>query len=349
MLDAGMKDAPMPQADYDVSLANDPAITRHFRDLHKEVLRERTGIPPIAPTVLLAPHVYKEDAALVAANIKNADVYVPELYGWEAQDIDTFQRVSAGQMTPQEAEPTTIMPFGQGIHGAIYNSHVPVMIVDAPVEEQHRFMYKDTDSETFFQPTWEETVTAVEENMRRFVWRENYMLNHLEPQLQQTMKDNPTLIETAKQRPLRVLFSIGTDHVSFARRLAAQQQSLNQPGPQIVQADPGLYEQSSFAQALAQFEKDGTVPEELAAHVILEKTAARLQTRPPEEMQKILKLLTPAEIKGMFERAVKLSHGNTGMTRAFMENELFGGEDEAGKQTIGLIDKKLAELQAKTS
>lgn len=59
--------------------------------------------PEIKLKFFFSPHLRKEDFALLREEIRNCDVYVPEMACYESETVDTFQKISSGRLGPEEA------------------------------------------------------------------------------------------------------------------------------------------------------------------------------------------------------------------------------------------------------
>lgn len=74
-------------------------FTQFAQRVQEKFARKETGpYPPIAVDFMFAPHSTAEHAAGLEVRILEADIYIPELMGWDNKSLKLLQQVADGKI-----------------------------------------------------------------------------------------------------------------------------------------------------------------------------------------------------------------------------------------------------------
>ena len=247
--------------------------------------------PELRVKVLLDPHVYKADAALLAPALLETDVFVPEISGWRPTSLDYYQAIADGEVSTSDYEPGLI-----GIGGAaaekyrqVAGTGVAIMLLDTPADtelNQALVQHFDVDRKAYRQaaftyPSLTESLAATrvlhhrEADLQR--QRELGQMDDFEMRLAELFERRPTL----KDKPsLRIVMSIGGFHATLRDDFVTEGFTTDQ-----VEPDPEL---PPYAQLTATYMKNEEPDDNLvsrawfadqALHSLVAETAGRASGR----------------------------------------------------------------------
>ena len=222
---------------------------------------------------MFAPHSTAEHAAGLEARIREADIYIPELMGWDNKSLRLFQQVADGKVDYSQAMDRSrgwqggYGEFREAQFNALHKSGVRVALIDIPAgHELEKYEREEMYQEFAIGDTFDETIANIKEHMQAEAEftkrREDYMLEQLQPTVQKVIDANPALKQKDK---VNVLLSLGSYHTRVyheVKRSGVESQRTFYDPRTIVSNSSGEM-QRSFA-----FNKD--VSDELAAHVLFE-------------------------------------------------------------------------------
>lgn len=88
---------------------------------------------------MYGPHRTAKDFENLKNAFDKADIYIPELEGWDFKTKDQFNRLSQGELTPKEfAAEQWINDKSARFRQCqiIYNSKKPILLVDMPLQHE---------------------------------------------------------------------------------------------------------------------------------------------------------------------------------------------------------------------
>jgi hypothetical protein len=181
----------------------DSWIERIRKRLQRMFEKEKIELPPISIDILYAPHASSFDARGFEEHFKRADIYFPEgIFDKRAQD--TYQKISGGEITPQEAfahPDSQLSGFYRSALETLYGSQKPVAFVDVPkrsalgmriVHSLEGDLFKIIGSGNFEKAL--EAMRAHERVRARLQKeREEYMISQLVPTIKEILRRQPEL------------------------------------------------------------------------------------------------------------------------------------------------------------
>ncbi len=194
---------------------------------------EREPAPSVKIDFWFSRHSTAHDAEAMRPQFDQADVFVPEVLGYTAKQLERLQKVSDGTLTPAQALADKDEPLNNGAHMAqelqmLANSHKLVMAID-------QYYYKELLEEQYKEDYFHrfalgellagQTDRAANLTMHTFVSyanrqvaREKLMVENLQKRLGDT-----SFQQWAKQRlgktghpDIRVLVKLGASHTNVA-------------------------------------------------------------------------------------------------------------------------------------
>lgn len=184
--------------------------------------RRKEGEPRINVNIFYGYHRKPEDIEAVKEQFTECDIYIPEAMGWTEEDRKLYRSVSSGAMPKQEFEryKTQLKPHIRSEVEMVYNSKKPIVLIDIP--RIHRlykeFLSYDLSMQKEFQnpASFEQLLQFTRNHIKKIATlqreREEYMLSHLKPTIDQTLKEYP---ELKRKEVVRVLLRLGATHTPF--------------------------------------------------------------------------------------------------------------------------------------
>lgn len=184
--------------------------------------RRKEGEPRINVDIFYGYHRKQKDIEAVRKQFTECNIYIPEAAGWSEEDIKLYRSVSSGAMPEQEFEryKTRLKPHIRSEVEMLYNSKKPIVLIDIP--KVHRLykellMYDLSIQKEFQNPgSFEQLLQFTKSHIKKVSTfqreREEYMLSHLKPAVDQILKEYPDL---KRKEVVRVLLRLGATHTPF--------------------------------------------------------------------------------------------------------------------------------------
>ena len=186
----------------------------------------KKGEPKIYIRIFYGKHGTKEDAIIFSDELEKADVYIPELGGWNQEELSALHNVSFGKMTPEKYV-NKFMPhsdyyfFRLAELQLLYNSRKYITLIDIPQNHPIIKHYAELElPDINFNKTFKENLLLYrryyEEKSSLTKIRENFMFAQLQEfinTLRQNIKKNPKLFPREKiESGITILIFIGALH-----------------------------------------------------------------------------------------------------------------------------------------
>lgn len=260
-------------------------------------------------------------------SFQRADIYVPELHGWNEFSLSRMQELSYGRVTPEQIiKEIKLKPehpmfgFLKSEMEMIYGSYKPIIIFDVPDTHPRSKVLRDymlgqTREKIKGRPTFEKILAIIKKDLREKAdlhnEREDYMLNQLASKLEEVFKQRPDLVNKPDLRVLMFLGAYHTRVVQMLTKYGVKVQSRHSRSPQIF----GFENEAQRSLALGK-----EVSNELASKVLLEGLCSSLMgpiasslTEDSNEaeafIRRIVSLFTYEEIKNLYEMGIPRAVG----------------------------------------
>ena len=240
---------PRSEVQPEQKIANDPI--REYQELEQaeiEVLRQKfqsgwsrekkEGDPELHFTFLFSEHKTGEDFKKLKNALKEVDIIVPEMAGWDQKQLEKFNMLSRGKLIPRQM--LERLGFNESekesddyqswyvLSEALYKSRKPVVLADLP--DDHPLMNKRNAiegranfgaimREENFDKALVEYQKLILNSVRVQIERETYILEHLGPAVEQAVKENSSL---KNKTNLNIGIIIGSFHVGLNLELKRQ-------------------------------------------------------------------------------------------------------------------------------
>ncbi len=184
--------------------------------------------PEIEVNIFYSGHWEEKELKGLAEKFAEADIYIPEGYGWMPEMLEGFRNCSEGGKTPAEImkewqitpENNLSYPFILKELEMIHDSGKAVTFIDLPcssgLERSSRqlpFIYNN-------DVNFENNLNNFKEFLNNFAGmnkkREEYMLSQFKPKIQELLEQNPILRNKEK---LNVLLTLGAAHTGIWHNL----------------------------------------------------------------------------------------------------------------------------------
>lgn len=199
---------------------------KEFIPKAEEIKETKEKEPKMRLKFFFSPHLRKEDFALLREEIRNCDVYVPEMACYKSETVDTFQKISSGRLGPEEAADQFKKKYRKelpdeikGMLEAIYDLKKPVYFVDIPLE--HKLTEKVLESSALAGTAFSEFLSGnfarALTKGRRFIEifcseqkeRNKYIKENIEQLKPKLLKDHPNF---KNEKEIKILISLGAAH-----------------------------------------------------------------------------------------------------------------------------------------
>lgn len=188
---------------------------RERRSVHEQ----RKFATEMSFKIFYGAHGSAKDIEGVAKVLKDTDIFIPELIGWTQEHIRYFRGLSNGAITPREflgqfraggARYAISTDAALGLCNAVYNTHKLITFADIPAGHPMVARFVQIASSGFkIDKSFEQTLINVKSHLKEIavlnLERENYVLSHLRPAIEQLLLANPNLAR--KQKIQALLFS----------------------------------------------------------------------------------------------------------------------------------------------
>ncbi len=172
---------------------------------------------------VFGPHTTAQEADIIAEPLKECDIYIPEMIGWDSAVLEGLNSVAQGTLTAEEA----VKKYGNRIYDGffkqlldhLHNSRKKVAFIDVPADHDLDIRIRSKKIPNR-QASFEEDVNAQLKYLQREEKteeeREDYMADQLPAVLSQLVEGNP---ELKNKEHVRVLILLGAAHTGVLHRL----------------------------------------------------------------------------------------------------------------------------------
>ncbi|MFA6028002.1 MAG: hypothetical protein WC752_03680 [Patescibacteria group bacterium] len=186
----------------------------------------REGEPRIEITFFFSAHRSMEDFACLQKLIAQADIYIPEAYGWMQEELDYLREIAKGEKKPKNIEESRGPKDAKEQEDAVlYNSNKDIYFFDVPKEHELVNKSDGSDEENramneFIYGDFDEAIAlrkqAVSINSDYNRHRESYIRSKIEEELPVIIGKDPKY----KSHPVvKVLVALGSYHTDIANKI----------------------------------------------------------------------------------------------------------------------------------
>jgi len=201
---------------------NNRATEQNTEQTLSEYLRGRFGAdaPRIELTFLSGFHGNETDSENIRADMKKADIYIPENRGWTEETLTKMKEISARERYPYEIRVTN--KFFEPVLEALYDTQTPVTIIDVPKDVDDEMRKKLQIFVPSSEMSFEENLEHLSESVKSWAEvldkeREQYMISVIGPRIAEILEEHPELLEKEK---VNVLLTLGVAHTGIKKELA---------------------------------------------------------------------------------------------------------------------------------
>lgn len=224
------------------------------------------------------PHYNAQDIEDMKPQFEQADIFVKEHVTWSKEELDFYNNISEGNQSLEEAMEqarelfnigsSSIPEYLEALIKLLHGSKKLIYIADIP--EGHEAVKTLSSAKKSFKQyaqsnVFEEKVDRLKEYIDKFAeyekQREGYMKTQLMEDLPNVVKDHP---ELSSKDDLNVLIQVGVSHTRMYKDLEEDGISVSRQ----FSEDNLSWDYFDEAWRRKMFDKE--VPDELAAHVILQ-------------------------------------------------------------------------------
>ncbi|MFA5830836.1 MAG: hypothetical protein WC878_03340 [Candidatus Paceibacterota bacterium] len=172
-------------------------------------------LPPVYLKYFSASHETAEDAKDMEREMKEADIFMPEIYGWDSEILAKLRMVSDGKENIPGKNTTD---FSKILRGYFFDTKKQIVIIDVPEEEvlDHPDIYPEYefDTEEMMRSSYEQAAellfqdTVLNAEIDLF-HRESHMAAHFAEKIKEAVSMNPDL---RKKTSIKVLMILGVYH-----------------------------------------------------------------------------------------------------------------------------------------
>lgn len=242
---------------------------------------ESPGVPKVSLDLYYHTHDGKKDAEKIGEHFKTADIFIPEMLGWLPKRLDVVNKVSKGDLTPEEGAREIgyyprEAPYDFQLLQMIHKSKKPVAYIDYSRDDP-RFQeaIESMDQLEGITQYWEygrSFPSILQEIKRRAKHaasidqkREEFMISNLKQVITTIVESNPKLRQKAtKKGELRVLMSLGSIHTALSHLLVGGGNEVQRE----FSAHPTIYGYVHEAERRYRFGKD--IDDAFAAKMLAE-------------------------------------------------------------------------------
>lgn len=306
-----------------------------------------TEKPAIKLNFLYLRHTGPEDLKILKEKINEADLYIPEVFGWSDESLSCFQKISDGKMTPEEymreigADPRhPYYAIRLEELKTLYNRHKTIAMIDLKKGTAELGEYSSkTGSLTPYDTGWDfpEILAAYKSNMKIFadaqVMREKQIADNLKGLCGKIEADG--ISGTGNENEKRVLAVMGALHTGVSHELKRSGKDISRTFSPM----PHLYNHSLETVRRCMFGKPldddtaargllETVISELARIKLKEKTHIDDRNKLDLLLSRLTDHLRASDIRGMFEKARAKGGGSSSSLGLY--DELLNALSEKG-------------------
>jgi len=225
-------------------------------------------LPKLHFDFFFASHVTEEDAKGLEERFKETDIFIPEMTEWTKKNLEEFQAVSDGKITPEELKNSK-----KGISGSrmfelkmVYKSKKPIIFVDI-TRGQKKGLGKPEFKLDFDKPSsFEEKFSKFKEFLKKdsdfSKKREDIIISNLLPNIREVIRQRPDLVN---KKDLKVLLRLGSNHTTVFHKLAESGEKVSRKFSKL----PHIY--SYFSACKRALIMNKPINDDDMAHALLEE------------------------------------------------------------------------------
>lgn len=294
------------------------------------LLEKATGVdkekgrgPEISFEIFYSAHKTAKDVEGFDEKVRDADIVIPEAFGWNPWQLIFYRAVADGARSPEEmiryAKEKKGIDISKtadvAIPKALYESKKFITFIDIP---SHHSLVKKIDAAKLEQPLdlrqdldmlLKKVKNMVESYADLQKERENYMLSEL-AEFVEKLRDNPSQFpELAKKGKIKILLFLGSDHTRIYHGLKSTPEDASRwfkEKPYIF----GSYVNEAIRRHLMGKEIDDSAAVRLLFHGMIEPLLFKKLEKVTDDSVKILVFLrhlvdvfSIEEIKGIFDES----------------------------------------------
>lgn len=307
------KEKPLESPPDNLQTREDSPFKRFADKIKANLQREKkTEEPKISVDFYFSAHGSKEDATGLKEKVSKCDIFVPEMIGWIPTHMDTYNDLSNGKITPQDAlikhgwyRVPERYDYMKSQYEAIYKSGKKVVIADLPYGSQEASEYlnaKSLANEIWSLPVsllngnFDDAIKALRDSLTREAevtkLRENYIAEHIKSGVDKIIVANPKLRE---KKDIKVFVPIGAVHTGVSHALQREGDNVARE----FQEMPFIYGSANQALRATMFGKE--VSDELLSHAILESLMSNHLEQPSMSDSKLSNFIYEISLKFSFE------------------------------------------------
>jgi len=196
-------------------------LRKRFNRVFSKEQRTEEPFPKIDIDIFYSAHDTAFDMGGLEKQFEEADIYIPELFGWRKEDLDTFKKLSNGNFFVLELvealrDKNLISSAQLREYKIIYNSHKPIAIIDVPRNhthldkkvrtKRHQLLIHGEDN---FSDILSRMKVMIKNESRAEKDREKYMISRFKQAIKEVLEEYPVFKEKNK---IKVLLSLGEFH-----------------------------------------------------------------------------------------------------------------------------------------
>lgn len=255
---------------------------------------EPPKMPQVSVKIFFGPHDTLEDARRMRMQFEEADIYIPEYYGWREDDLETTRLISDGdkEVLDYVLKNKSLRAFSREKLIMVFNSHKPIAFADVPFGNNIAVRLSQKKAELLrlvespiLKGGFRQTLNTIREFWKEFgeleVQRDKYILSQIKPTVEKLLEDYPALKDKQK---LNIFMSLGSIHSAILKMDRT-----------LKREDGGRILEYSFPMEAARKGQIGeAIDDELAAKVFLDtyfsKELSLLEKSAGEDSEERIKL-----------------------------------------------------------
>ncbi len=283
-------------------------------NIEKSVEKEtKEKKPKISYHIFYGFHTTSKDLEKLGQAVEKADIYIPELVKWRAEDINDYNQLSQGEITPNELATKNYISQKSNFFKEfqiIYNSKKPILFVDLPEghelfsERRKACMFHDQAMYLFangkFQPAIEKMRKHIKGYSDYLIKRDEVIRANLERKVDELIKSHPKL---KKKKEIKALLALGVGHTPFYHRL--QKEKL--PVSREFSNQPMVFHALGEAERRLRFFKESEIDKDVLARVFIEELLDYVLQGEIEDTNKRMMVKRSISSKLIFEDIAEIS------------------------------------------
>ena len=267
--------------------------------------------PKISYHIFYGFHTTPKDLENLGQAVEKADIYIPELVNWRAEDLEGYNQLSQGEITPEELAAEDGLSQKSNFFKEfqiIYNSKKPILFVDLPeghelfFERREACMFHDQARYLFANGKFQPAIEKMREHIKGYgdylIKRDEVIRANLEKKVKELIKGHP---ELKKKKEVKTLLALGVGHTPFYHRLKKEKL----PVSREFSHQPMVFHACGEAERKLKFSKE--IDKEVLARVFIEGLLDDVLQREIEDTNKRMMVKRSISSKLTFEEIAEIS------------------------------------------